>query len=140
MYKHLQERYAPRPPVNVSTLVRMKAEGEKIACITAYDASFATLVDDAGIDLVLVGDSLGIAAELEAAMALHIDNYEDEWAATLADPERLRRFRSFVNAPEAADPSIAKVSERGQRRPATAEERATGPVLVAGPTIPVREG
>ena len=29
MYKHLQERYAPRPPVNVSTLMKMKAEGEK---------------------------------------------------------------------------------------------------------------
>jgi 3-methyl-2-oxobutanoate hydroxymethyltransferase len=63
MYKHLQERYAPRPPVNVATLVRMKAEGEKIACITAYDASFATLVDDAGIDLVLVGDSLGMVIQ-----------------------------------------------------------------------------
>ena len=63
MYKHLQERYAPRPPVNVATLEKMKAEGEKIACITAYDASFATLVDDAGIDLVLVGDSLGMVIQ-----------------------------------------------------------------------------
>lgn len=63
MYKHLQERYAPRPPVNVATLERMKAEGEKIACMTAYDASFATLVDDAGIDLVLVGDSLGMVIQ-----------------------------------------------------------------------------
>jgi 3-methyl-2-oxobutanoate hydroxymethyltransferase len=63
MYKHLQERYAPRPPVNVSTLVRMKAEGEKIACMTAYDASFATLVDDAGVDVVLVGDSLGMVIQ-----------------------------------------------------------------------------
>ena len=63
MYKHLQERYAPRPPVNVATLVRMKTEGEKIACITAYDSSFATLVDDAGMDLVLVGDSLGMVIQ-----------------------------------------------------------------------------
>jgi 3-methyl-2-oxobutanoate hydroxymethyltransferase len=63
MYKHLQERYAPRPPVNVATLMKMKAEGEKIACITAYDSSFATLVDDAGIDLVLVGDSLGMVIQ-----------------------------------------------------------------------------
>ncbi len=63
MYKHLQERYAPRPPVNVATLEKMKAEGEKIACITAYDASFATLVDDAGIDVVLVGDSLGMVIQ-----------------------------------------------------------------------------
>ncbi|HWK74700.1 MAG TPA: 3-methyl-2-oxobutanoate hydroxymethyltransferase [Povalibacter sp.] len=63
MYKHLQERYAPRPPVNVATLERMKAEGEKIACLTAYDASFATLVDDAGCDVVLVGDSLGMVIQ-----------------------------------------------------------------------------
>lgn len=63
MYKHLQERYAPRPPVNIATLMRMKTEGEKIACITAYDASFATLVDDAGVDLVLVGDSLGMVIQ-----------------------------------------------------------------------------
>jgi 3-methyl-2-oxobutanoate hydroxymethyltransferase len=63
MYKHLQERYAPRPPVNIATLERMKAEGEKIAAITAYDASFATLVDDAGVDVVLVGDSLGMVIQ-----------------------------------------------------------------------------
>ena len=63
MYKHLQERYAPRPPVNVSSLMKMKADGEKIAAITAYDSSFATLVDDAGIDLVLVGDSLGMVIQ-----------------------------------------------------------------------------
>src|SRR5215510_13799275 len=63
MYKHLQERYAPRPPVSIATLDRMKTEGEKIACMTAYDASFGTLVDDAGIDVVLVGDSLGMVIQ-----------------------------------------------------------------------------
>jgi 3-methyl-2-oxobutanoate hydroxymethyltransferase len=63
MYKHLQERYAPRPPVNIATLAKMKSEGEKIICITAYDSSFATLVDDAGVDLVLVGDSLGMVIQ-----------------------------------------------------------------------------
>ena len=41
----------------------MKADGEKIACITAYDASFATVVDNAGVDLVLVGDSLGMVVQ-----------------------------------------------------------------------------
>jgi len=88
---------------------------------------------------VVVNDSLGLAEELEQAMARHVDTYEDEWAATLADPERLRRFRSFVNAPNTPDPSIARVPERDQFRPATAEERERGEaVLVAGPTIPVR--
>ena len=41
----------------------MKAEGEKIACITGYDASFAALVDEAGADVVLVGDSLGMVIQ-----------------------------------------------------------------------------
>lgn len=87
------------------------------------------------VEDVVVHDSLGIAAELEAAMAKHIDTYEDEWAETLKDPERLRRFRSFVNAPNQKDESISFVPERGQIRPATNEEK--GGVLIAS-TIPVR--
>ncbi|MDI2036370.1 nitrite reductase large subunit NirB [Paenarthrobacter nitroguajacolicus] len=87
------------------------------------------------VEDVVVHDSLGIAAELEAAMAKHIDTYEDEWAETLKDPERLRRFRSFVNAPDQKDESISFVPERGQIRPATNEEK--GGVLIAT-TIPVR--
>jgi 3-methyl-2-oxobutanoate hydroxymethyltransferase len=63
MYTHLQERYATRPPVTISTLAKMKAAREKIACVTAYDASFAALVDDADVDLVLVGDSLGMVIQ-----------------------------------------------------------------------------
>ncbi|MEQ4565054.1 nitrite reductase large subunit NirB [Paenarthrobacter sp. CAP02] len=87
------------------------------------------------VEDVVVHDSLGIADELEAAMAKHIDTYEDEWAETLKDPERLRRFRSFVNAPDQKDESISFVPERGQIRPATNEEK--GGVLIAS-TIPVR--
>ena len=41
----------------------MKSEGEKIACLTAYDATFARLLDDAGIDVILVGDSLGMVIQ-----------------------------------------------------------------------------
>lgn len=39
-------------------------------------------------------------------MANHVSDYQDEWAATLADPDRMRRFVSFVNAPGVEDPSI----------------------------------
>ncbi len=89
---------------------------------------------------VVINDSLGLAEELEQAMLAHVDNYEDEWAATLADPERLRRFRSFVNAPTEPDPSIALVTERDQIRPATPAERASSStVLVSGSRIPVRK-
>ena len=86
---------------------------------------------------VVCNDSLGIAGELESAMASHLDNYEDEWAATLKDPERLRRFRSFVNAPGTADPGIVQVLERDQPRPARPEEREA--VLMSGARIPLRE-
>lgn len=89
---------------------------------------------------VVVNDSLGLAADLESSMARHIDTYEDEWAATLKDPERLRRFRTFVNAPDAPELGFPRVEERGQPRPATAEELADpSTVLLSGPRIPVRE-
>lgn len=46
-----------RPKVTTSVLRKMKAGGEKIACLTSYDFTMASLVDDAGMDLILVGDS-----------------------------------------------------------------------------------
>ena len=63
MYTQLEQRTMAQPPVNVSTLRKMKTEQEPIACLTAYDASFAQLVDVAGTDLVLVGDSLGMVIQ-----------------------------------------------------------------------------
>lgn len=63
MYTQLQMRDSARPPVTLSTLHNMKAQGEKIACLTCYDASFAVLVDDADADVVLVGDSLGMVIQ-----------------------------------------------------------------------------
>ncbi len=63
MYTQLQLRDSARPPVNVASLGRMKEQGEKIACITCYDASYAALVDAADLDVVLVGDSLGMVIQ-----------------------------------------------------------------------------
>ena len=63
MYPQLQQRGSDRPPVTLATLAEMKAKGQKIACLTAYDASFAALVDAAGADVVLVGDSLGMVIQ-----------------------------------------------------------------------------
>ncbi|MFF7726361.1 nitrite reductase large subunit NirB [Streptomyces sp. NPDC008001] len=86
---------------------------------------------DGGLDhlrAVVMDDSLGICADLDALMERHIATYEDEWAATLADPVRLRRFASFANAPGTPDPTIRFVPERGQIRPA----------LVAGAELEVR--
>ena len=63
MYTQLQNRDADRPPVTLGTLARMRAERQKIACLTAYDASFAVLLDAADVDVVLVGDSLGMVIQ-----------------------------------------------------------------------------
>jgi 3-methyl-2-oxobutanoate hydroxymethyltransferase len=63
MYTQLKQRSMAVPPVNVASLKKMKLNGEAIACITAYDASFASTVDHAGADLVLVGDSLGMVIQ-----------------------------------------------------------------------------
>lgn len=54
---------AQRKKVTVPDLARFKATGEKIAMITAYDATFARLVDEAGVDAILVGDSVGMVVQ-----------------------------------------------------------------------------
>ncbi|MFM6922394.1 MAG: 3-methyl-2-oxobutanoate hydroxymethyltransferase, partial [Polynucleobacter victoriensis] len=56
---YLQEAAANRAPITISKLQAMREAGEKIAVLTAYDASFANLMDQSGIDVILVGDSLG---------------------------------------------------------------------------------
>ncbi len=50
-------------PVTLATLKDMKRKGEKITCLTAYDYSFASLLDRAGIDMIMVGDSLGMVMQ-----------------------------------------------------------------------------
>ncbi len=81
---------------------------------------------------VVVADSLGLGAELEAAMAKHVDSYFDEWKATIEDPAMLARFVSFVNAPGTPDPNISFREERGQIHAAVND----GPVSL-GASIPV---
>ena len=49
--------------VTVRRLAEMKQAKEKIACLTAYDASFAQLLEKSGVDVVLVGDSLGMVIQ-----------------------------------------------------------------------------
>lgn len=136
-----QPRHAElfRTDVDTGTLVRM-IDRFLMFYIRTADRLQRTATWLAGLDgglaylwEVIVDDSLGIAGELDAAMQRHVDTYADEWKATLDDPEKLRRFVSFVNAPELPDPSIVHVPERGQPRPARADE----PVLIAGPTLAV---
>ncbi len=50
-------------PVTVSTLVAMKERRERIVALTCYDASFCRLLEAAGVDILLVGDSLGMVVQ-----------------------------------------------------------------------------
>lgn len=50
-------------PLTVNDLAAMKQRGEKISCLTAYDASFSALIDKVGVDMMLVGDSLGMVVQ-----------------------------------------------------------------------------
>ncbi len=49
--------------ITVPQIARMKQRGEKIACLTAYDYSFARILDEAGVEILLVGDSLGCVVQ-----------------------------------------------------------------------------
>ena len=80
---------------------------------------------EGGIDYlreVVIEDKLGIAQELEDQMAHIVQTYVCEWQATLEDPEKLKRFRQFVNSDE-SDDGVVFVQEREQIRPARPEER-----------------
>lgn len=52
-----------RKPVTVATLAALRASGEKITMLTAYDASFAALMDRCGVEVLLIGDSLGMVCQ-----------------------------------------------------------------------------
>ncbi|MEN9426068.1 MAG: hypothetical protein RLZZ220_417, partial [Pseudomonadota bacterium] len=75
---------------------------------------------------VVLNDSLGLAAELEAQMQHVVDSYQCEWKTAVTTPDVRKRFRSFVNS-DKADEHIVFVEERGQIRPARPDERPATP-------------
>lgn len=64
---------------------------------------------------MILDDSLGLAAELEAQMQHVVEQYECEWANALNDPEKLKRFRTFVTtgAPTPMCTSSASAASAG---------------------------
>ncbi|HZC51638.1 MAG TPA: nitrite reductase large subunit NirB, partial [Mycobacterium sp.] len=66
---------------------------------------------------VVCDDSLGLAEEFEAAMARHVQNYKCEWKGVLEDPDKMSRFVSFVNAPDAVDSTVTFTERAGRKVP-----------------------
>ena len=71
---------------------------------------------------VVIDDKLDICGELENDMTRVVGTYQCEWKTTVESPEKLKRFSHFINAAE-EDNNLLYVRERGQRRPATDNER-----------------
>jgi len=119
MYTQLEQRGMPEPPVNVSSLQKMKQQREPIACLTAYDASYAVLVDAAHTDLVLVGDSLGMVIQgHDTTVPVTVD---DIIYHTRNVARGLRRaflvadmpFMSYTNPKQALDNAVRLMQEGG---------------------------
>jgi 3-methyl-2-oxobutanoate hydroxymethyltransferase len=119
MYTQLEQRGMVEPPVNVGTLSKMKRDGIPIACLTAYDASYAALVDAAGTDLVLVGDSLGMVIQgHDTTVPVTVDNIVYHCRAVA---KGLRHaflvadmpFMSYANPDQALDNAVRLMQEGG---------------------------
>lgn len=105
--------------ITVNTLAQMKASGEKIACMTAYDASFAELLNDAGVDVVLVGDSLGMVVQgLDSTVPVTMDDmvYHTR-AVARANPRALLMgdmpFMSYCTEEQALENAARLMQEGG---------------------------
>jgi len=106
-------------PVTLSTLKAMRERGEKIAVLTAYDASFARVMDEAGVDVILVGDSLGMVVQGQAStlpVKLSEMSYHTRCVARgvkraliVADLP----FATYQQSPEQAFASAAKLMSAG---------------------------
>ena len=119
MYKQLQQRGMESPPVNIGTLREMREAREPIACLTAYDASFAQLVDFAGTDVVLVGDSLGMVIQgLDTTVPVTLDDmvYHSRCVARGLRHAFLMvdmPFMSYTTAEQALDNAVRLMQEGG---------------------------
>jgi 3-methyl-2-oxobutanoate hydroxymethyltransferase len=99
---------APLRRVTTRRLQDMKKQGKRISCLTAYDALIARILDDAGIDLILVGDSLGnIVQGHETTIPVTLDDIIYHTKAVVKGVQRAlvvadMPFMSYQVSPEEA--------------------------------------
>jgi 3-methyl-2-oxobutanoate hydroxymethyltransferase len=105
--------------VTVPELARAKSEGRRLTMVTAYDWAFARLLDDAGVDLLLVGDSLGMVVQgLETTLPVTLD--EMVYHTRMVARGRRRAlvvgdlpFGAYQTAPERAVESAVRMVKEG---------------------------
>ena len=99
--------------ITASSLLRMKQAGEKITSLTAYDASFARILDEVGIDVVLVGDSLGMVVHGEAN-TLKV-SMEDMLYHTQLVSKQCRRSMVIADMPHQSYTSVSQALTNARR-------------------------
>ena len=104
--------------VTVTTLHNMKKKGEKIASLTAYDASFARVLDEQGVDCILVGDSLGMVIQgYETTVPVSVDDmvYHTKAVATARKTALLMADLPFMSytSPQQALHNTARIMQEG---------------------------
>ena len=103
--------------VTVSSLKKMKSNGEKIASLTAYDAGFSAVLDAAGVDVILVGDSLGMVIQgHETTIPVTVDDmiYHSKAVASRCQRALLMvdmPFMSYTSLGQAMDTAAALMRE-----------------------------
>src|SRR6185312_13143496 len=101
-------------PVTLSTLARMKADGRKIASLTCYDASFAVLLDEADVDVVLVGDSMGMVIQgHDTTVPVTMDHIVYHTRAVARGLHR--PFMSYPSKDKALENSVRLMQEGGAK-------------------------
>jgi len=128
------EAAPPRKPVTVPMLRDFKREGRRIAMLTAYDASFAAAMDEAGIDVVLVGDSLGnVVQGRRSTLPVTVDDMVYHCAAVARGLKAALLigdlpFQSYATPERALDSSYRLMAEGGA---AMVKLEGAGPLLDA---------
>jgi len=123
---------AVSPKVTVPLLHQMKARGERIAMLTCYDASFAFAMDRAGVDLILIGDSLGMVVQgHDSTLPVTVDHIVYHSASVARGKKRAMivadlPFLSYA-MPEMALPNARRLMAEGNA--AMVKLEGAGPML-----------
>jgi 3-methyl-2-oxobutanoate hydroxymethyltransferase len=124
------------PRITLQRIAAMKARGEPIAMVTAYDASMARLVDDAGVPMILVGDSLGqVMLGHDSTIPVTLDDMVRATAAVVRGSRRAlivadMPFMTFrIDAPTAARNAARLIQEGGAQAVKVEGGRAVAPIV-----------
>lgn len=106
-------------PITVTTLHEMKQRGEKFACLTAYDATFTCVLEQAGVEVILVGDSLGMVIQgHDTTIPVTVDDIAYHTRAVARTRERAlimadMPFMSYASPEQAIETAAYLMQEGG---------------------------